>query len=298
MTTSPPNNAELEQKCRDRISRPNLQQALIDIINNRQPALDNETDYRFEETENAAESAAYRYLNSAAARKVRWLSSVDIGDTWIAKVIETAIGEEHGFYAGPDVGPGDLIAIRQRRAWKITEETTLEDVIKQIKDTTLEPECDMEFHAGTAFGSCMEDHITMINSLHKLDQDPYLVGKDGLPNPYRRKYLEENFHTVPFARGNTVVLARLCKRCVNGFAASNQIDINKLGTVEPKPSGFGTIGTGPIEKSEYAWDQDAIRSVAQEWELRNGRPPSLVELQKALQGAGFIGEGSGNASVP
>lgn len=246
----------------------------------------------YEKTDGQAEAAWTRYQNSEAGRKARFFSFLDQGDSWITKLIATAIGEEHGFNLGEHVRAGDLTAVRKGEGWKITEQITLEDVIQHIEQAALEPLCDMEYHAGTASGSCMESHKMMINNLKKLDEDPYLVGTDGLRNPYRRGYVAEHFLTVPFFRGNTIVVARVCKSCLNAFSASNQLDLNKLGTVEPSPSGFGAIGGGPIERSEYAWDQDAINSAAYEWKLRNGGPPTFIELQKALQGAKFIGDRS------
>lgn len=247
---------------------------------------------RFEESDRQGILVSSRYLDSEAGRTGRRLSFLDQGDPWIMKVIKTAIGSERGFNLGEHADPGDLTAMRKGEAWTLAEECTLDDIIKRISQTTLEAECDMEYLAGTAVGSCMESHEKMINNLKKLDQDPYLVGEDGLRNPHRRQYIAEHFCTVPFYRGNTIVIARICKFCVNAFFAANQVDLNKLGKVEPSPSGFGTLGGGPIGKSEYVWDRDAIKSAAEEWKKRNGRAPTYIELQRALQGAKFIGEGT------
>ncbi|RFZ35144.1 hypothetical protein DAVIS_04694 [Mycobacterium marinum] len=250
---------------------------------------------RFEKSDRQGMLVSARYQNSEAGRKARFFSFLDQGDSWITKIIATAIGEEHGFNLGEHVRAGDLTAVRKGEGWKITEQITLEDVIQHIEQAALEPLCDMEYLAGTASGSCMESHKMMINNLKKLDEDPYLVGTDGLRNPYRRGYVAEHILTVPFFRGNTIVLARICKLCVNAFFAANQVDLNKLGTVEPSPSGFGTLGGGPIGKCEYAWDRDAIKSAAEEWKKRNGSAPTDIELQRALQGAKFIGEGTPEA---
>ncbi|WP_204080991.1 hypothetical protein [Mycobacterium riyadhense] len=275
-----------------------ITQCITDISNGKCPeAVMAMPAVRFEKTDKQSESDSARYLHSEAGRKVRWLSSVDQGHPWIMKIIETAIGGEHGFNVGEKVRAGDLIAVRKGEGWKITEEITLEHVIEQIEQieqTMLEAQCDMEYFAGTADGSCMESHRSMINNLRKLDENPYLVGKDGLRNPYRREYLNENFYTIPFFRGNAIVLARVCRFCLGSFSASNHIDARKLEIIEPK-QGFGTVGAGQITKGEYLWDKRVVAHVADEFEARNGRRPTAIELQKALQGAEFIGEGTPEA---
>jgi hypothetical protein len=67
--------------------------------------------------------------------------------------------------------------------------------------------------------------------------------------------MAENFHTVPFARGNVIVLARICNQCSGAFLYRNSVDTKTIGTVEPVQDGFGSVAPGPIQRSEIAWDR-------------------------------------------
>lgn len=262
-----------------------LDEGLSNILNNKPPADIDGIAADLENVDRRSEALVSDWFNSEAGQKVRWLAFLDVGEPWINQIIQTALGAENGFPPEAYVGPGDLVAIRGGESWSLTGETTLETVIDDLSETLA---CDFEYFAGTAHGSCMETHRKLLRSIAKCDG----VGRDGKPNKLRRDYLSENFYTLPFARGNTILLARVCRFCLGAFSASNHIVAHQIGIIEPPPSGFGRIGAGPITKSEYLWDKNVVADTAHEWELRNGKPPSVMELQKALQGVAFVGEGS------
>ncbi|OJZ65820.1 hypothetical protein BRW65_27780 [Mycobacterium paraffinicum] len=77
--------------------------------------------------------------------------------------------------------------------------------------------------------------------------------------------------------------------CYSAWLYRNQIQTDRISDIEPIGDGFGSVGGGPITKSEYLWDQTVVERVYRDWELRNGKPPTLIELQKALQGTKFVG---------
>ncbi|WP_204807739.1 hypothetical protein [Mycobacterium riyadhense] len=274
--------AELEEKCRERISSTFLVEALINIINNKPPSSIYESP-NFEKTDRQAGATVNRWFDSEAGSKVQWVSFLDHGDDAIDRMIQNTIGDDHGFDAGSHVHAGDLTAIRKGRAWKIAGKTTLEVVIEHVSQ---DAECDLRYLDGTAFGSCMNTHRKLLDSFARCDE--------ATASKERRNYVAERFSTVPFVRGGVIVLTRICNQCLAAFSG-NEVDIRKFRIVDPKPSGFGSVGARPITKSEYLWDKRVIAHVADDFEARNGRRPTTIELQKALQGAEFIGEGTPEA---
>jgi hypothetical protein len=48
-----------------------------------------------------------------------------------------------------------------------------------------------------------------------------------------------------------IILARMCMSCYGAWLYKNQIDTNRIAQIEPVIDGFGSVGNGPIEKSEY-----------------------------------------------
>lgn len=265
-----------------------LNEGLSNILAGKPPAGIKNTNADLETVDRDSEAQVSRWFNTEAGQNVRWFSFLDVGDPWIHQIIETALGTENGFSPEAQVGPGDLVAIRGGETWPLTTEITLEAVIDELSATVA---CDLDYLVGTAHGSCMVTHQKLLRGIAKCDG----IGRDGKPNKMRRDYLSENFHTIPFARGNAILLARICRFCLAAFSAGNQIVAHQIGIIEPPPSGFGRIGSGPITKSEYLWDQNVVEQVHRDWELRNGKPPSRIELQKALQGTKFVGAGSEDA---
>lgn len=258
---------------------------LSDILAGKPPQSVRETADRFEQADRKAVSLVSRWFASAAGSTVRWLAFLEGADDRLHNMMRTAIGDEQGFDAGAHVGPGDLIAIRKGEAWKLTDQATLEVIIEHVSDQVV---CDLDFFAGSAFGSCMNNHAKLLKSIAKCDG----VGRDGKPNKLRRDYLAERFSTVPFALGCSVVLVRACNGCLAAFAASNQIAAHTMGIVDVTPSGFGSVGVGTVQRSEICWGKETLAEVADEFEARNSRRPTVMELQKALQGAKFVGEGA------
>lgn len=260
-----------------------LNEGLSDIVlHDKPPAGFKDTYAALENVDRRSEAQVSRWFNTEAGQKVRWFSFLDVGDPWIHQIIETALGTENGFAPETQVGPGDLVAIRGSETWSLAPEITLETIVDELSETVA---CDLDYLAGTAHGSCMVTHHKLLRGIAKCDG----IGRDGKPNKMRRDYLSENFHTIPFARGNAILLARICRFCLAAFSAGNQIVAHQIGIIEPPPSGFGRIGSGPIKPSEYQWDQNVVEQVYRDWELRNGKPPSRIELQKALQGTKFVG---------
>ncbi|WP_156675545.1 MULTISPECIES: hypothetical protein [unclassified Mycobacterium] len=262
-----------------------LNEGLSNILAGKPPAGINGVNVDLENVDRRSEALLSNWFNTEAGQKVRWLCFLDVGDPWINQIIETALGTVNCFAPETQVGPADLVAIRGGESWLLAGDITLEAVIDSLSETLA---CDFEYFAGTAAGSCMVSHHKLLRSIAKCDG----LGRDGKPNKLRRDYLSENFHTIPFGRGNTILLARVCRFCLGAFSAGNHIVAHQIGIIEPPPSGFGRIGAGPISKSEYLWNKGVVEQVYRDWELRNGKPPSRIELQKALQGTKFVGAGS------
>jgi hypothetical protein len=145
--------------------------------------------------------------------------------------------------------------------------------------------CDLDIYIRTEIGSCKKRHIENLSLIAKCDG----VGKDGKPNAMRRKYLKEHFFSVPFARGNMIVMVRICDLCWNGFLLKNSIQTNTTGIVEPYVDGFGSVGSGTITKSEYLWSHKVIDKTIDNLKITLERDPTLPELEKSLSTEKFIG---------
>ena len=145
--------------------------------------------------------------------------------------------------------------------------------------------CDMDIYKGTELGSCKKHHSERLTLIAKCDG----IGEDGKPNALRRKYLKENFFTVPFARGDMIVMVRICNLCWNGFLLKNSINLNTTEIIEPYTDGFGSVGSGTIKKSEYLWNHKIVDRAIQNLTITLRRNPTLQELENALKAETFIG---------
>lgn len=253
-------------------------------------AVSNNWQGRFEYLDSRVESIMSQAFESGPTRKYRALHFLYGYDNLIRSIAEKAMRD---FPAGIDAGPDELIAFATSRPgeyWKISSSETLHMVMELL---SLDIHCDLDLFKNTDLDSCMKANTKFFDSLKKMDKG--CTSRDGLPNPHQREYIPQHFATVPFARGNVLVLSRICMSCYGAWIYRNQIDTKLIGEIEPLNDGFGSVGGGPIEKSEYLWDQSAVEQVARDWELRNGNPPALMELQKALQGVAFAGAGSEDA---
>lgn len=266
-----------------------LTEGLSNILAGKPPAGIKDT-YDLETVDMRAESIVSRWYESATGCKFRALHFLYGADDTIRSIPESVVRH---LPAGIDAGPDEIVVVSSTYAgdyWKITSLETLHMVIELM---SLDIHCDLDLFKNTGLNSCAKANTKFFGSLKKLDQG--CIGSDGLPNPHQREYVPQHFATVPFAWGNVVVLSRICMTCYGAWIYRNQIQIDRVGEVEPISDGFGSVGAGPITKSEYLWDQNVVEQVYRDWELRNGRPPSIIELQKALQGTKFIGAGSEEA---
>lgn len=246
---------------------------------------------RFEAAQCRGESAVAAVNDDDKMKRFRVFNFLYGADDTIRNVVKKIVDSLPKI----QIDPGDVVAVSTTSAqdalfWHVSDAATLRAAIDK---TTYEVMCDFRLldPDDTVFGPCMTHHKNRLERLKKLDR-PNCVGRDGLPEPHKRDYLKEHFFTIPFAVGNIVILARICDLCLGAFLYVNRIDTNKIGEIEPICDGFGSVGGGPITASESSWDDDTVKGVAADWEARNGRSPSLIELQKALNGVAFVGAGS------
>ena len=245
----------------------------------------------FENVDRKAESIVSQWYNTTAGRKFRALHFLYGADDTIRFIAEKAL---KSYPTGINAGFDELIAFSPARPgdyWKITN---LDDLHMVMELLSLDIHCDLDLFKNTEPDSCMKTNTKFFDGLKRLDQGG-CVGKDGLPNPHQREFIPNYFGTVPFARGNILVLSRICMTCYGAWIYRNHIDTNKIGEIEPLNDGFGRVGGGPIIKSEYLWNQNVVEQVAREWELRKGKPPTLIKLQNALQHVAFVGAESDQA---
>lgn len=159
----------------------------------------------------------------------------------VRAIVARAVGAYDAHFShGGDVGAriGDVVAVatsRPQQSWRIMGARTIEVVTELI---AADVHCDLDIFAGTDYGSCV-DRLGRVADLYgKCDSDPY-VGSDS----QRRKYVTENFSTVPFRCGNLYILARICNGCYATFLKQNNVDTEKVEIVEPWSDGFGSVGT-------------------------------------------------------
>lgn len=264
-----------------------LNEGLSNILAGKPPAGIKDIYADLETVDMRAESIVSRWYESAPGRKFRALHFLYGADDTIRSIPESVVRH---LPAGIDAGPDEIVVVSSTYAddyWKITSLETLHMVMELM---SLDIHCDLDLFKNTELDSCAKANTKFFGSLKKLDQG--CIGSDGLPNPHQREYVPQHFATVPFARGNVVVLSRICITCYGAWIYRNQIQLDRVGETEPISDGFGSVGGGPVQKSDYLWDKAVVEQVAHDWQLRNGKPPTRIELQKALQGTKFVGAGS------
>lgn len=244
--------AEIERKCREGVSRPELAEGLINIKKNKPPQVDPDLLARHENIYALAESIVARWYGSAG-RKFRALHFLYGADELIRHIVKKALD---AYPSGIDAKPDELIAISTTRPgdyWKIN---VLDDLHMVMDLMSLDFACDMDLMKNTDLAPCLEGPIAKLCENAKKEDARGVIGKDGLPNPTQREYIPQYFASVPFAIGNVIVILRICTGCYGAWIYRNQIDTKKLGEIEPVSDGFGQVGGGPITRDEYIWKPD------------------------------------------
>ncbi|WP_201368408.1 hypothetical protein [Mycobacterium intracellulare] len=241
--------AEIERKCRERVSRPDVAEGLINILQNRPPEVDKELLTRHEDVDRLAESIVARWYAEAGS-KYRALYFLFGADQMIRHVVKKALD---AYPAGIDARPDELVVFSTSQPgdyWKITSFEALEMAMHLLD---LDLHCDLDLFKGTDQDLCLKD-AAWLHNLKELDKE-YTLRK--YINYHQREYIPQNFATVPFAVGNTIVLLRMCTPCYGAWIYRNQIDTstNRIGEIEPISDGFGQVGVGPIQPSEYIWNE-------------------------------------------
>jgi hypothetical protein len=154
--------------------------------------------------------------------------------------------------------PGDLWIGDDSRTPEVVAELIAEDL-----------HCDARLLDGSDFGSCVDRHNATANGYASVNGETD-----------RGRYIREHFYTVPFDRGGTIVMCRVCDWCLSGLLHS--VDANRCGVLDPIDDGFGSVGTGPIRQSEYRWDTTHVRSIIDELRESYGRNPTMMELSDTL----------------
>lgn len=141
--------------------------------------------------------------------------------------------------------------------WKITSVEALEMAMHLLE---LDLHCDLDLFKGIADEDLC---IAQREWLHNLKEQDKQFTLEKHKNHYQREYIPKNFVTVPFAVGNTIVLLRICMACYGAWLYRNQIDTKRMSEVEPLSDGFGQVGAGPIEPSEYLVGQSTVKETKQ-----------------------------------
>jgi len=233
-----------------------------------------------------AESIESQYFESVTGRKYRSLRRLYGADRVIRSIPKRILRD---FSVGVDAAPDEIVAISSTRPGEYWKIHSLDDLHLVMDLLSLDIGCDLDLFKNTDVDSCAKANTKFFEGLKRLDKG--CTSRDGLPNPHQREHIPQYFATVPFAYGNVIILSRICTSCFGAWIYRNIIDTKRIGEVESVDDGFGSVGGGPIPRSEAVWDKTVVAQVARDWELRNGRPPSVIELQKALQGVSFVGEG-------
>jgi hypothetical protein len=241
---------------------------------------------QFENVDRRAQGIIARWFDSDKGRKFRALHFLEGADDTIRALTAKALADYGGGYGG---NPGDLAVIATTRpgeSWVIGGATTLQVVSELLADDAA---CDLNLFADTEIGPCVEGdygHHARLESLARCDQGT--IDKDGRSDHFQHEYIVNNFVTVPFARGNVIVLTRICIGCWNAFLYKNSINTKEIGVIEPKSDGFGSVGPGPIPQSEIQWDKTVVGDLA-----AGKRPvPPVATLLKSQK---FVGAGSEEA---
>ncbi|MEU0499372.1 hypothetical protein [Mycobacterium sp. NPDC006124] len=129
--------------------------------------------------------------------------------------------------------------------------TDLTDAYAVIAEKT---HCDLRLSDGTEFGSCIDNHNSRLEGIARHDgYDEHRVwGK------MRRAYLAKEFVTVPFARGDLLVLARFCTMCLSYFLVINGVDPRECRIEAPYTDGFAPYAFKPLTPMQTESDSSAI----------------------------------------
>lgn len=191
---------------------------------------------QIEATQNEAETFIHDFY-TGEGRRFLALYLLESADSAIRQ-IPVNIVERNALAVPNGANITSLTAIagcRPDKTWLLTGLTTPGLVMHQIR-TDLH--CDFDVTAGTEFGSCMDRHQ------ESLKLSVYADGRDANGQPTGetgRKYIREKFHTVPFARGNLLIFARICDWCWAIFVSRNRIDTRTCEIYTPVCDGFGSV---------------------------------------------------------
>ncbi|MCA2255703.1 hypothetical protein JF710_21220 [Mycobacterium intracellulare] len=284
--------AEIERKCREGVSRPELAEGLINILQNKPPQADTKQLAKHENVAVLAESLVSHWYENAGNKFKPFYFLYGADEKQLRRIVKQALD---AYPNGIDAKPDELIVFSTSQPgeyWKIASVEALEMAIQLLE---LDLHCDLELLKGTEVGSCMKN----AEWLHKLkERDEQETIRFNMPKPVHhnaQEFVPNWFVSLPVAVGNTIVLLRICTTCYGAWLYRNHVDTSRVGEIESFSDGFGSVGGGPIEKSEYLWDKTVVEQTARDWELRNGKPPTLAELQTALTKVPFSGEDSDEA---
>lgn len=180
---------------------------------------------QFETTWRATEFATEQFYQDAP--ELRWLDLNTGADDRLRRAADEA-AQAFSIATAPGI-PAVVATCRPGAPWVMNTPADLADATAAIADET---HCDLRMTDGTSFGSCMERHRQFLNNVHRWD---------GSLGQARRQYFAEHFVTVPFARGDLIILVRFCTYCLNTFLAQNAIDPAKCVVSESYSDGFGSI---------------------------------------------------------
>jgi hypothetical protein len=127
--------------------------------------------------------------------------------------------------------PAIIATCRLGEPWVMHSAWELRAAISAISEET---HCDLRLSDGTEFGSCIDRHARQLELIERFDG----TDERGEWGKLRREYLAKEFVTVPFARGDLVILARFCRWCLASFQGLNRIDSRTCQFDEPYTDGF------------------------------------------------------------
>lgn len=169
--------------------------------------------------------------------ELRWLQLLTPASDALRRPADEAIAR---FTTPTPSGTPTIIATcRLDEPWLMTSREDLENALTAISSAI---HCDLQISGhseidGVRYDECV-DWFAQTAAIIGLDPSAPHIGTQ-----MRNRWLAATFTTVPVARGETLILERVCAWCLAKFVSGNEIDSGACVVDEPYVDGFGSLPT-------------------------------------------------------
>lgn len=164
--------------------------------------------------------------------EVRWFDLLQPADDLLRKLADDT-ADAFNVTTAPGV-PAIVASCRVTEPWVMNTPDALTHAIDSIAGDV---HCDLQISGptvidGKRFASCVDwyrNHLAIVRRA------------DGSRGELAKAFFAQNFTTFPVARGDLIILIRLCSWCLGAFCARNAIDPAECIVTEPYSDGFGSV---------------------------------------------------------